>query len=133
MVRPEPNQEVARYLNVTLGDLRGWAAEQLGEGAVLLARYAHFLQVEYNRQEMRVNWCEAEIKRTVGPDLFQQKGYSYEERKLAAVRQSGYAMRVNDLLVYARGLKDELAYLSSRVEFMGKAYMALQQTKGKAR
>lgn len=125
----EVESEVARLLALTPGQLSRLSAIECSEGAFLLCRFATHLQNALNREQARLRWAEECIRKIIAPHLAQQKGYSFEERKLLAVRDNDAASNIDTLRVKAQLRIERVSYLSNKVENMARSLMALAQSK----
>lgn len=121
--------EVGRLLDMAPEVLWKLSGTECGEAAFLLTRFAMHLQNAVNREQARVRWSEESVKKIIAPTVGQQKGYSYEERKMAAIRENDAATKIESLRVKAQLRIDRISYLSAKVESLAKALISLQQSK----
>jgi hypothetical protein len=125
----QPHREAERYLNINHKELSKMSPEECGEAAVVLAQYAFHLQRSYNAELSRINWSADNVSRTISDEIQQYRASSLEERRQLAIRGNEYASKLDQIRTWAQARADRLSYLSSRVEFLAKSMMELQQTK----
>lgn len=123
------HSEAEQYLNMNHDDIQRLSAEYCGEAAVVLAQYGLHLQRHYNSELARITWAEDSIRRTITENINQVKGASFEERKMQATKQNEYAFKLDQIKTWAKCRADKLSYLSSKVEFLARTFLDLQQTK----
>ena len=123
------NSEAEQYLNMNHGQLQKMSAELCGEAAVVLAQYGLHLQRCYNTELARMNWAAESCKRSVSIKINQYKGASYEERRMMAIMDNEYAFKLEKIRSYAQARSEKLSYISSKVEFLARTFLELQQTK----
>ena len=121
--------EAKRILQIHPEVLKRMTRSECGEAAVVLIQFAFHLQRASNRQQSRIRWAEETVKKIIAPTLGQQKGYSYEERRIQAVRQDEAAQKTDDIRVKAQLRMERINYLSTKAEAMSKALTALQHSK----
>lgn len=124
-----PNSEAEQYLNMSHKELQPMTAELCGEAAVVLAQYSFHLQRCYNSELARITWAEDSIRRTITDSINQVRGASFEERKMQATKQNEYAFKLDQIRTWAKCRADKLSYLASKVEFLARTFLDLQQTK----
>lgn len=123
------HSEAEQYLNMNHDDINRLSAEYCGEAAIVLAQYSFHLQRCYNAELARMTWAEDSIKRTITENINQVKGASFEERKMQATKQNEYAFKLDQIRTWAKCRADKLSYLASKVEFLARTFLDLQQTK----
>lgn len=121
--------ETEKYLNISQHELKSLTAEECGEAAFILSRFATHIQQAYNKEQSRISWCDNNIKHTICNQITQYKANSYEERKLLATRNDEHARKLDDIRTYAQHRADRIAYLPTRIESMVRTLLELQQTK----
>lgn len=124
-----PHNEAEQYLNMPHTELRKMTPEQCGEAAVVLAQYGFHLQRAFNEEVARMNWAEDVAKRTIAGDVKQYQAPSFEERKMLAIRGNEYASKLDQIRSWAKARSERLSYLSSKVEFLARTMLELQQTR----
>lgn len=129
IIREETENEVAKLLTMTPGDLREMDAVACAEAAVLLEEFAFHIQRAENRQKTRVNWANARIEKMIAPNLHKQPGYSHEERRAKAISQDDAAMATEQERLNAAVRLDRISYLSNRISTMAKRLAELASMK----
>ncbi len=122
--------EATRLLTLHPAELSKMTAEACGEGAFTLLQYAFYLQRCVNVEQSRVRMAEAAMKRAVSPLLGSQKGYSMEERTLAALDKSDPGREAQRVMMKSQLKLDRVSFLASRVEALAKALGSLRYSKG---
>jgi hypothetical protein len=125
----QPRNDVEEYLNMSRDQMRKLSADECGEAGAILGLYALHLQTVYNKELAKVNWTNDNIRRIIAAQVKQYSAKSADERRLLAIRENDYAKRLDELRTWAQMVVDRLAYQSARVEFIARAYLALQQSK----
>jgi hypothetical protein len=109
--------------------VRKWTAQNCGEAAYCLRQFSFRLQQAFNRESARVKWCNESIDAIIAPILMEYRGYSFDERKVQAVRDNDAAKKFDELRVKASLRMERLLYLSTKVSEMAKTLEALQFSK----
>ena len=123
--------EAEIYLNMPRDQMRKLLPEECSEAAVILTQYGAFLQDCYNTELSRVNWAEAEIKRTIATEVKQYNSPAADERRTLAINGNEYAQALDKLKTWAQAGVDKLSFMSNRVETVARAYIALAQIRRK--
>lgn len=105
------------------------SSEQCGEAAITLQKFAFFLQKTVNRESSKMKWAEATMLKTISGDILFQKGYGFEERKLAAIKNNDAATKLQNLKIKHELRAERICYLSSKIESLSKAFLELQKSK----
>lgn len=127
----QAENEATSLLDVTRTELRGMSAEQCEEAAILLQQFSFHIQRWQNRCQSTIDWCEANIKHIIAPEVGKMPGYSLEERRPLAVRGNTAATKLQTLKVKAEGMATDIAYLSTRVENQARRFADLAKIKVK--
>lgn len=125
------HNEGEQYFNMTHDQLRKLTWEQCGEAATVLAQSSFHLQRGYNKEVATANWARDLALRTIADEIGNYQGASAEERKQKALKGNEFANKLEQIRMYAQARSDRIGYLSSRVEFLAKTMLELQQTKRK--
>lgn len=125
-----PNsKEIEALLNLDMALIRKYSAEQCGESAVMLSRFAFHIQKCYNKEMALFNWANSMINRTIGSELNQYKAFHFEEKKMLAIKGNDRAKKLEEIKIKVQLRTDRLAYMSSRIESLKDTFLELQQTK----
>lgn len=125
----EVELEATRLLSISPRVLHAMGSADLGEAAYVLEQFAFFLQRATNREQTRLRRAEENVRRLIAPHLQKVSAYSWDERKLLAVRYSQAAREQDNERVEAQLRVDRLAYLAARVGGLVKAFQGLQQAR----
>lgn len=123
LITETDKNESSDILAINLAHLQKMTPRECQEKAFAIQRYSYFVQRSINKEQSRVRWVEENIKSIIAPRLGQQKGYSFEERKLTAVRENDVAMKLDKIRVHAQLRIDRLSFLTNRLDGMAKALM----------
>lgn len=126
-----PSSEVEKYLNLTQEEVRRMTAEECGEASYIIAKAMTFIQLEVNKVQADINWCESYIQFVVSKTI-QNVGTQYmpfDYKKMIAIRQDDTAMQANKVIVEAKIKIDTLSFVSNQLRMVAQAFDGLQQTK----
>lgn len=121
--------EIETILNYTPVSLRGLAPLQCAEDAFLLTQFAYHVQKSVNYFVSRKNWAESFIR--VKANTSNYNSWSYEERKMGAVKDDAFLRKVYDVMLHCQRIADELYLLSNRIDAMSQMLKNLQYSKEK--
>lgn len=114
-------------VNMAYSQLQKLSPRDCGEKAFVLQRYALHIQRAINREQTRVRWTEENIRALITPRLTQQRGTSFEERRLLAIREDDAAKKLDSIRVKAQLRIERLSFLTNRIDSMAKALLNIQQ------
>jgi hypothetical protein len=121
--------ESRRWLNLSPSQLRKCSLNEVGEGAYVLSQLAFRLQIAMNRENARMKWAEESIKKIISPVIGQYVGTTYDERRVAAIRDNDAANKLDKVRVDSMAKGERLLFLSSKVESMSRSLMSLKNTR----
>lgn len=125
----EIEDEARKYLTMTPSLLRKLTAQECGEGAYALLQFSWRLQQAINRENGRVRWARASVRKIIATKVRTMSGNSFEERKMLAVRSDDAASKLNDIKVKALLRVERISFLSNKASDLAHSLMALQSTK----
>lgn len=126
----EYNKEVECYLTMNYNMINLLKPEECGIASVLLAQYEWHLQKAVNTEIANINWCDAELKRTIHKNSIEIIPYTgVDERKYRAIENDEYAKKLEQLQSQARARSDRLSYLGTKVAAIREAVKELGITK----
>jgi len=125
------NNDANEAMMLTREELRGMSPEDCGETAFILQQYAAFLQLEYNRQDVRVKWATIKINEIIAHqgDQYGDKYTKWELRRAMVLAGDTAAQMLGQILIHAEGRAAQLKDVSSKINTMGKHIGDLQMTK----
>lgn len=129
------DNEIEILLDVSRDRLKTLEAEECGEDAALLAKYAYYIQGLSNTESIALHFAEESLKKIVMANYKAAKGSAYmkyEEVEGLIVASNEAAAEYNRLRVLAKARKEKFAYLANRVQFVAETYLNLQQSKRKS-
>jgi hypothetical protein len=112
--------DVDKYLTMSRDEFSKMDPEDLGQAAWVLSRYALYVQKEHNLHFTRKSWAEENVKLVIAKETIQQRGTSYEERRLLAIKDNDVAMKLERIRVEAQNRTNMLYNLATRIEFVVK-------------
>ena len=122
------DQSVKRYMGMPRQQMEKLTVEECAEAALLLGGFSFYLQRSYNREIARVNWASSSLKRMMSGKESQYQG-SWDSQYYQAVKQDGYACKLDSIRVYAQQRADRLTYLASSVKNLSDLFVNLQRAK----
>jgi len=122
------DQSVKKYMSMPHQSMEKLTVEQCAEAALSLGGFSFYLQRSYNREVSRVNWATSAIKSLVSGRESQYSG-SWDSQYNQAVKEDGYASKVNQIKVYAQQRADRLTYLATSVKNLSDLFVNLQRAK----
>ena len=122
------DQSVKSYMSMPRQQMEKLTVEECAEAALLLGGFSFYLQRSYNREIARVNWASSNLKKMMSGRESQYKG-SWDSQYYQAVKEDGYAKKLDSIKVYAQQRADRLTYLASSVKNLSDLYINLQRAK----
>ena len=112
--------DAGKYLNLKIEQLRKMSPEECAEASFALAQQALHVQQETNKHMQRVNWAKTNINLLVIPhiDNYGGKYTPFESRKLLAIKDNEYTLKLFNLMIRAQQAVDTLAYVPSKIKFI---------------
>lgn len=126
-----PGNEVERFLNMSMMEMRRLSAEECGEAAVILNQEGTYIQLELNRVRADVDWCNKYIDWLVASTIAQYGGkYTpFEYRRLLASKDNDVAMKLHKIVGNAELQAKCIEYLPNQLRATAASFSDLQQTK----
>ena len=125
----EIENQAKHLLTISPAYLRKMGPEELSEGAYTLSQYAFFLQKAINKEISCVKWCDESIKRILSREIPQQRAYSYDERRMLAIKENDATQKIDELRVKSQLKIDRLNYVSMRVENLAQSMRYIKREK----
>ena len=122
------DQSVKQYMGMPRQQMEKLTVEECAEAALLLGGFSFYLQRSYNREVARVNWASTNLKKMMSGRESQYKG-SWDSQYYQAVKQDGYACKLDSIRTYAQQRADRLTYLASSVKNLSDLFINLQRAK----
>ena len=122
------DQSVKQYMNMPRQQMEKLTVDECAEAALLLGGFSFYLQRSYNREIARVNWASSNLKRMMSGRELQYKG-SWDSQYYQAIREDGYALKLESIKTYAQQRADRLTYLASSVKNLSDLFVNLQRAK----
>ena len=122
------DQSVKNYMTMPRQQMEKLTVEECAEAALLLGGFSFYLQRSYNREVARVNWASTNLKKMMSGRESQYKG-SWDSQYYQAVKQDGYACKLDSIRTFAHQRADRLTYLASSVKNLSDLFINLQRAK----
>lgn len=123
--------DAQEYLDASTATRRKMDAEECGNAAIVLAQLATYIQLETNRMQADMNWCDNAIDFLVA-NIIHTCGNKYTpfpyKRKIA-IKNNDVAKKLSVIISNIQVRTDSLNYLPSHLKAVASAYGDLQQTK----
>ena len=116
------------YLQLSRNQIEKLTPDQCSEAALLLASLSFHLQRSYNREIARINWANKTLKSCTAGKEQAYKG-SWESQFNQAVKENGYASKIDDIQRYAQQRADRINYLSSSIKNISDIFINVQKAK----
>lgn len=111
------NSHTKRSIELTPEQIRSMNAEDLFEAAFVLRQYATKINLDFNKYNVIVDWCNAEIDSQIMEedlsDIFQ-----YELKVATVIKKNSYAKQVNNVKRYNMAYREQLRNISKDVTNM---------------
>tara|TARA_R110001583_G_scaffold50182_1_gene156571 strand:+ start:426 stop:914 length:489 start_codon:yes stop_codon:yes gene_type:complete len=122
------DQSVKKYMSMPRQQMEKITVEECAEAALLLGGFSFYLQRSYNREVARVNWATSNLKKMISGREQQYSG-SWDSQYYQAVKEDGYATKLDNIKTYAQQRADRLTYLATSVKNLSDLYINLQRSK----
>lgn len=125
------NNDVEKYLNLTQPELRQMTPEDCGEAAYFISRAMTYIQLESNKVQADINWCETYIQWLVATTINSVGGQytPFEYRRILAIKQNDVAMELQRIVTEAKVRVDSIAFVTNQLRGVLTSFEGLQQTK----
>lgn len=124
------DDNILKWLNPSLDDLRGLPPDECANIAVLLSREARFIQTEINKINSRILYLEAVLNRTIIPKLNSyDKFISYEQKRGLIIAENEYAKNIDNLLIQLRIKLTAISYLPGMINKQSDTFIELSRSK----
>ena len=117
-----------KYIQLSRTQIEKLSPIECAEASILLTALAFLVQRSYNREVARVYWANQTLKTTLAGREQAYKG-SWESQFNQAIKEDGYASKIDNIKRYAQQRADRLTYLSSSIKNMSDLYLNIQKTK----
>lgn len=127
----EQNPDISYALNLKREQLSKLSPEECGELAYVLAQQSTSLQKEINKYSQRVSWANTNIDSMICSHIDNYGGRftTYDNRRMLAIKDNEYTMKLYEVLVQSQRIIDRLSYLPAKISYMSRTLIELQQTK----
>ena len=127
----EQSPDASNALNLKKEQLSKMSPDECGELAYALAQQSAYLQKEINKYSQRIHWANTNIDSMICSqvDNYGSRYTTYDNRRMLAINDNEYTMKLYEISVQSQRVVDRLAYLPSKISYMSKTLLELQQTK----
>lgn len=129
----QPKSEVEKFLNISQAEIRRMSDEECGEASVILNQEATYVQLEINRLQADLNWCNGYIEFIIANNIDNTGGkYTpYEYRRVLAIKENDVAVKVQKIINNIKLQIDAIHYIPNHLECISKSFEYLQNTKNR--
>ena len=126
-----PSNEVEHFLNLSQAELRKMTAEECGEASYIIAKAMTYIQLEINKLQADVNWCENYIQFLISKIIHTMGGQytPFDYKRTLAIKQDDTAMEAHKVITQAKLRLDSLAFITNQLRAIALSFEGLQQTK----
>jgi len=118
-------EEIDNIINLSRGDLKNMAGEELSINCIRLAQYALFIKTEINKVKSAHNWCEANIDSIVGREAANTTGYGIGEKTLIIKRNDPVAKELEAARIQFASRLTMLEDIDRKIEFLANSMKSL--------
>ena len=126
-------KEVEDCMALTYEEILRLTEEDCAAKALILNRFAAYIEKEYNRQQVRIRWAEKNIA-----DMVAKEGNKYGDKftkydlKIAMIaNENTQAKILTDIVLYAEARMLELTGVAKHITLIAKSLSDMRQTKHK--
>jgi hypothetical protein len=124
------SDEVVKYMDMGIEELRKMSPEECGEAAFILSKEAAYIQKEINKHKTRFDWANFHIDREVANQLSQyDNSMSWGQKRTLAIRGNDYANKLHILMARAQHCINRLSYLPGQIRYMSETLIEYQKSK----
>lgn len=127
----QPNNEINRFLSMTINEQRKMDAIECGEASVVLNQAAVYVQLEINKTQADINWCNKYINFLIADNIANagNKFTPFEYKRTIAIKNNDVATQLESVVNAASLRIDSLQYIPNHLKAAASAFSELQQTK----
>lgn len=118
-------EEIDNIINLSRGELKSMAGEELSINCIRLAQYALFIKTEVNKMRSAHNWCEANIDSIIGREAANTTGYGIGEKTLIIKRNDPVAKELESTRIQFASRLTMLEDIDRKIEFLANAMKSL--------
>lgn len=122
--------EVQGYLSLTRDEMDKLSPEDCAEIGTRLEQAAFHIQRFLNKEVGHVTWAKDALRLHIADRLSNYRG-SFTQQEAQAIKEDGYATKLNGVVTYAQQRADRLAYLSTSLTRLADRMYHLQQSKSR--
>ncbi len=124
------SKEIEGYLALSREDMDRLSPEDCAEIGVRLEQTSFYMQRFINKETSHVTWAKASLRLHIADRLGNYKG-SFTQQENQAIKEDGYATKLDSMITYAQQRIDRLAYLSSSLTRLADRLYHLQMSKSR--
>lgn len=121
--------EIKEYLEMDRHELKKLSETDCLEIAYRLAQLSLEIQREHNRLTAKSKWAESQIKKLIADKVGGFKGYSYEERFHAAVKENDVASKLNVMVIDFNLKANSITFIANEIKNLANILQNLQREK----
>lgn len=126
-------QEVQDCMALTYDQILRLTEEECGAKAMILGRFAAYIQKEYNRQHVRIKWAKTKLDYLLAKEghKYGDKYTKYELKIAMLANENNHAKTLSDIILYAEARSLELTDISKNIALISKTVSDMRQTRHK--
>lgn len=124
----ESNQAFT-IINLPFRELNKLTPDLCCEYSILLTQFNFYIQQQINKERSKIFWLEEKIKKIIRSRLNQQKGYSYDERRMAAIAEDNVASQLEDHKIQIQLKLSRIEYLTDKIKNLADKLIELAKFK----
>ena len=124
------SEEIQGYLSLTREEMDRLSPEDCAEIGVRLEQTSFSVQRFLNKEVSHVTWAKSALKLHIADRLANYRG-SFAQQESQAIKEDGYATKLDSVITYAQQRCDRLAYISSSLTRQADRLYNLQMSKSR--
>ena len=129
--RPGEPEELEQYLCMDRQQIEAIGSTDALQIAIRLQQFGFHIQRSQNREQARMSWAKAVMKKVIADDVQNYTGVSYEERMNRAVKHNTKAATLDNIHRYAEQRFNRLSFLVPSIKSLADAFFSVYHTKRK--
>jgi hypothetical protein len=105
-------------LDLSTKEISGMTTEELNMWRMEIAQYLIGLQREINQHKKTVNWANSALKLYIGVKAVDCAGFTFEEKKMWAMKNDNYVKNLNTIIMTAQAYLDTLEFIPNKINTM---------------
>lgn len=109
--------EFEKIINFSSKELRNMDAEDCGEAAYILSQSITYIQLEINKIQADINWCNEYIDWIISKEIGNIGGYlPYLNKRILAIQQNDVAQKLYTIVINAKYKLDSVGFITDKLK-----------------